>query len=171
MRSEELGVSTVSESSFPWYALHVKNRHEKHVAVSLESKGCESFLPTYTKLHEKSKKFELPLFPGYVFCRFPRERILPAISTPGVFSIVSYGPSPARISDDEVEDIRRVVESGSQVQPWSYLGVGKEVRLKSGPLRGLEGIVVEESNQTWVVISVHLLQRSVALKVERSQLS
>jgi len=164
-------VTSPTEHPLYWFALHVKHRHEKHVAASLEGKGYESFLPTYTMVHQRSKRFELPLFPGYVFCRLPPKRVLPAIATPGVFSIVSNGAEPAPISDGELEGVRRMVESGSQLRPWSYLAPGQDVCVTSGPLRGLRGVVVNDSNQTWVVVSVHLLQRSVALKVERSQLS
>ncbi len=167
-------VLSVSESSVepnPWFAVYVKNRHEKKVTASLENRGIEAFLPTYLKIHERSKKFEVPLFPGYVFCRIPMESKLPVVSTPGVFSIVGNGSSSATVPEAEIEGIRRTLESGFPIKPWPYISRGQQVCLKSGPLRGVEGVVMDETHYKWLILSVHLLQRSVAIKVERSCLT
>jgi len=154
----------------PWYAIYVKSRHEKHVAFALDAKGYESFLPTYTKLHKDSKKFDLPLFPNYVFCRLVVSRTLPVINTPGVFSIVGNGCTPAAIPDLAIEDIKRTLESGHTLRSWPYISSGQEVCLNTGPLRGVHGVVLDGENHKWLVISVHLLQRSVAVKLDRSGL-
>lgn len=155
----------------PWFAIYVKNRHEKKVASSLEGKGIEAFLPTYLKIHERSKKFEVPLFPGYVFCRLPLESKLPVVSTPGVFSIVGNGSPSSVVPELEIEGIRRTIESGFSIKPWPYISRGQQVCLKSGPLRGVEGVVMDETHYKWLILSVHLLQRSLAVKVERSCLA
>jgi transcription termination/antitermination protein NusG len=154
----------------PWFAVYVKYRHEKTTALALKSKGYESFLPTYVKVH-RNKKFELPLFPGYVFCRFETSNTLPVLTIPGVFSIIGKGRDPEPISEVDIEAIRRMVGSGLTLCPWPYVFRGQEVRLTSGPMRGIQGVVVDASNERWLVVSVQLLQRSVAVKVERESIS
>jgi transcription termination/antitermination protein NusG len=160
-------MSRCPESSLPWFAVYVKNRHEKNVALSLRGKGYESFLPTYVKLDRDYKKYDLPLFPGYVFCRFEVQNTLPVVSIPGVFSIVANGPKPSAICETEIDAIKRMLASQLVVQPWPYIAAGQQISMKSGPLRGLEGVVIDETHHQWLVLSLHLLQRSVAVKVDR----
>jgi transcription termination/antitermination protein NusG len=155
----------------PWYAIYVKSRHEKNVASTLASRGYESFLPTYLKRRKDSKKSDLPLFPNYVFCRLKPSEKMPVITAPGVFSIVSSSGLPASIPEAEIESIRRMLKSGLDPAPWPYVKEGQQVCMTSGPLRGVEGVVVNESHHRWLVVSVKLLQRSVAVKVERQYIS
>jgi transcription termination/antitermination protein NusG len=155
----------------PWFAVYVKYRHEKTAALALKGKGYEAFLPTYVKVHRDSKKFELPLFPGYVFCRLEVSNMLPVLTIPGVFSIIGRGRDPEPISEVDIESIRHMVGSGLTLCPWPYVFRGQELRLTSGPLRGIQGVVVDASDERWLVVSVHLLQRSVAVKVERESIS
>jgi transcription antitermination factor NusG len=150
-----------------WFAVYVKYRHEKTTALALKGKGYESFLPTYHKVRRNGKKFELPLFPGYVFCRAEPSNTLLVVTTPGVFSIVGKGQRPEPIPDVDIEGIMRMVDSGLTLCPWPEVLEGQEVQMSSGPLRGIQGVVVDASDEKWLVISVHLLQRSVAVKVER----
>jgi transcription antitermination factor NusG len=158
-------------SSLPWFAVYVKSRHEKHVDVTLAQKGYESFLPMYVKSHPNSKTYELPLFPNYVFSRLDTSRKLPILSTPGVFSIVGNGGVPAPIPDTEIDTIRSVLVSGFVPGPWPYLSQGQEVCLMSGPLRGVHGFVANTNGHKWLVVSIHLLQRSVAVKIDRTSLA
>jgi len=154
----------------PWFAVYVKYRHEKVIAFSLQSKGYEAFLPTYGKAHLDGKKSDVPLFPGYVFCRLDTSNTLPVLITPGVFSIIGNGRGPAPISEADIESVRAMTRSGLTPCPWPYVSSGQELRLTSGPLRGIQGVVVDASDEKWLVVSVHILQRSVAVKVERTSL-
>jgi transcription antitermination factor NusG len=160
------------EDSFPWIAAYTKYRHEKNVAAAIEGRGYESFLPLYTRVSRDSKKSELPLFPGYVFYRTESKEALRIVRIPGVFSIVSFGAAPALVPDHEIKAIKLLLRLGLRPQPWPYLapGLGQHVCLKTGPLRGIEGVVVENGHQKCIIISVHLLQRSIAVKVDRSYL-
>jgi transcription termination/antitermination protein NusG len=155
----------------PWFALYVKPRHEKNVAVMLEAKGYEAFLPTYRHRVKYHKSFELPLFPSYVFCRLDVSKRLPVMTTPGVFSIVGNGPEPEPVSEQEVQVVRRMLQSGLVPIPWPYVLPGDEVCLDSGPLQGVQGVVVDASDGKWLVVSIDLLRRSVAVKVQREFLS
>ena len=155
----------VHPPSFLWYALYVKPRHEKTVAANLAAKGYRSFLPTYSPPLNTS--IHLPLFPSYVFCEFDCRHALPIVTTPGVFSVVARGTVPEPIPEEELEAIKRLMASGVRPQAWPYVGKGMQVVLSAGPLRGLSGVVIDAEEQRWFVLSVHLLRRSVAVKVPR----
>ena len=157
----------LEDYSLPWFAVYVKSRHEKNVKLILEGKGYETFLPTYVNVHDNRQKFDLPLFPGYVFCRLNALMPLPILSTPGVFSIVSNGCVPVPVRDREIEGVRRLLATRVEPCRWPYVAPGQNVHVHSGPLRGVEGVVVDDRHGTWLVISVHLLQRSIAAKIER----
>jgi transcription termination/antitermination protein NusG len=167
-----LASSTSLKDPLPWMAAYTKYRHEKNVAAAIEGRGYESFVPLYTRVSPDSKKSELPLFPGYVFCRSVSEEALRIIDIPGVFSIVSFGTARALIPDHEIEATKLLLRLGLRPQPWPYLapGVGQHVCLKTGPLRGIEGVVIENEHQNCIIVSVHLLKRSVAVKVDRTYL-
>jgi transcription antitermination factor NusG len=156
-----------TETLLPWFALYVKPRHEKNVAFILEKKGYEAFLPTYSHRARYHKNFDLPLFPSYVFCRIDLSQRLPILTTPGVFSIVGNGPEPEAISERELQAVRRLTQSGLMPVPWPYVVPGQEVSVESGPLEGVQGVVVDASNERWLVVSVNLLRRSVAVKLDR----
>lgn len=154
-----------------WYAVHVHSKSERVAAGILSQKGYEEFLPLYrARRHwaDRVKELELPLFPGYLFCRMNAgERLLPVLSTPGVLGIVSVGKVPVPVSDQEVESIRVVLRSGLPALPWPRLEPGDRVYVERGPLAGLEGVVLRQRKAYKFLISVPLLQRGVAAEIER----
>jgi transcription termination/antitermination protein NusG len=164
----------MQNSSLPnllWFALRVKPRREKVISTILRNKGFEQFLPVYESRRvwsDRIAKVEVPLFPGYVFCRFDPERPrLPIVATPGVINVVGVAGRPAAIPEHELEAIQTILRSGKAAQPWPYLEAGHRVRIERGSLAGVEGILVETKKQHRVVVSVSLLQRSVSVEVER----
>ncbi len=153
----------------PWYAAYTRHQHEKVVARNLASKGFETFLPLYgtaRRWKDRTKELLLPLFPGYVFLRGRLERWLEIVMIPGVHWLVGSAGQPARIPPAEIEAIRRAVEKGIRIEPHSFLRCGDRVRVKSGPLEGLEGFLVRKKNRSRLVLSVQLLEKSVALEVD-----
>ena len=152
-----------------WYALRVKSRREKHVAASACNKGFDAYLPLYACRHRWSDRFklvELPLFPGYVFCRLNVARRLPVLTIPGVLHIVSIGKTPIPIDEVEIAAIRAATDSKLSVEPYPFMQVGQRVRLQSGPLTGFEGILLAGLGQKRVVISLSVLKRSVVMEIE-----
>jgi transcription antitermination factor NusG len=132
--------------SHPWFALQTKSRHEKTAATLLRGKGYELFLPVYKsrrRWSDRIKEIERPLFPGYVFSRFDVQNRLPILTTPGVVQVVGMGKTPVPIDDNEIAAIQTGVESGLPSQPWPFLHIGHRVKIVYGPLRGLEGILVD----------------------------
>jgi len=162
-----------AEDGTRWYALHVRTRFEKVVARNLQGKGYEEFLPLYRRTSnwsDRKKVIELPLFPGYVFCRFDAKQRLPILTIPGVNSIVGIGKTLMPVEEREINDIRAVLNSESQCEPWPFLQVGQRVQVEHGPLTGTQGIVTMVKNTCRLVISVNLLQRSVAVEIDRGSL-
>ena len=152
-----------------WYALRIKSRHERIVAAALNGKGYEVFLPLYRdrrRWSDRVKEVELPLFPGYLFCRFDAMKRLPILMTPGIVQLVGVGKSPHPIEETEITAIKSIVISRLNAQPWPYLQVGQKVRIEQGPLTGLEGILIALKKTHRLVVSVTLLQRSVAVEVD-----
>jgi transcription antitermination factor NusG len=152
-----------------WYALHTRYQHEKVIAQSLTNKGLRVFLPLYTAAHrwkDRVKPLTLPLFPCYVFIRGGLERQLHILTTPGIRRFVGNEGRPWVIPDEEIEAVRQAVERGARVEPHPFLKCGDWVRVKSGPLEGIEGILVRKKNQFRLVLSVELLQKSAAVEVE-----
>lgn len=153
-----------------WFAVRVKSRYEKIAATMIRNKGLEEFLPLYVRRSRPSGRLrtaELPLFPGYIFCRLdPRDR-LPVLTIPGVLYFVGAGKIPLSIDNAEICALQSIVQSGLWVEPWPFLEVGRRVRLEYGPLASVEGMLVEIRKQRRVVVSVSLLRRSVAVEIER----
>jgi transcription antitermination factor NusG len=163
----------VSELGLPqWFALAVKPRFDKAVARTLDNKGFETFLPLYKKRHDygaRSREFELPLFPGYVFCRFNALMRLPIVTTPGVTHILGAGNTPAPLSETEIGSLQTAIKAQLPLQPFPFLQVGQRVRIGEGVLAGVVGIIVNIKRSVNLVLSVTLLQRSVMLEINRDQ--
>ena len=152
-----------------WYALQVRPRFEKIVAIHLQHKGYEEYLPVYRsrrRWSDRIKEVEFPLFPGYIFCRFDVQQRLPILIIPGVMSVVGPGKAPLAVPDDEIRAVQTIVMSGLTYGPAGFVTEGQLARIERGPLRGLVGLVVATKKNCRLVISVNLLQRSVAVEID-----
>ena len=153
-----------------WYALRIQCRLSSLASATLRGKGYEEFLPLYharRRWSDRVKQVELPLFPGYLFCQFDVNDRLPILTTPGVIGIVGAGKLPIPVDIEEIEAVRAILRSGLAAQPWPLLRVGSKVYIERGPLAGLEGIITNTDKVYRLVVSVSLLQRSVAVEIDR----
>lgn len=156
-----------SAHSHRWFALQVRIRHEQVVADLLRFKGYEEFLPTYKRKRNGHCDIEeVPLFPGYLFCRFDPENRAPLVTTPGILRILGRGRQPLPVEEEEMEAIERIVHSGCYREPWSTLKQGSPVRIKRGPLTGLAGTFLTSKKYSRFVISISLLHRAVAVEMD-----
>jgi len=164
-RQSELG------NNAAWCAVYTRHQHEKAIAQMLSAKGLEVFLPLYSatrRWKDRTMHLSLPLFPCYLFLRGMRERRLSVVTTPGIVSILGFNGEPAVIPESEIESVRRMVEWGKRVEPYPFLRCGDRVRVISGPLQGLEGILVRKKSFYRLVLSVEMLERSAAVEVDVS---
>jgi len=132
------------------------------------------FLPLYKcrkRWSDRVKEVEAPLFPGYLFCRLNPQDRLPILKTPGVIQVVGINRTPTAVDEHEIQAIQAMVASGIPNQPWPFLATGDRVRIESGPLSGLEGILIEFKGNHRLVLSVTLLQRSVAVEIDSAFVS
>ena len=170
MHSKTFQITNTAENvNVRWFALQVRPRHEKAVASILHDQGYDDFLPLYKCRHrwsDRYKQVELPLFPGYLFCRFDLRHRLPILMNPSVVRIVGSSQSSIPLDDAEIYALQAIVNSGLNAQPWPFLQVGQLVRIEEGSLCGLEGILLDCRKDLRLVVSVQLLQRSVAVEID-----
>jgi transcription antitermination factor NusG len=160
-----------TKSHHPWFAVQTRSRHESVVAAQLQGKGYEPFLPlckSRRRWSDRVKQIELPLFPGYLFCRFDANNRLPILIIPGVVQIVGVGKKPVAIDEKEISDIQTAIQSGLPRQAWSFEQIGQRARVEYGPLSGLEGTLVNVKGQHRLILSITLLQRAVAVEIDQS---
>ena len=153
-----------------WYALQIRSKLGSLASATLCGKGYEAYLPLYRcgrRWSDRVKQLDLPLFPGYLFCRFDVCDRLPILTTPGVISVVGAGKTPVPVDEEEIGAIRAILRSGLVAQPWPFLQVGSKVYIERGPLAGLEGIITNTDKVYRLIVSVNLLQRSVAVEIDR----
>ena len=164
---------SVTSLDFPWYAVYTRANHEKRVADQLRERCVEYFLPLYEcerRWKDRRVKLQMPLFLGYVFVRVaPRDR-LRVLQTPGVVHLVGFGGHPAPLPQEDIQAIQDCLSQGLQVEPHPYFRVGRRMQVKSGPLQGLEGVVVRRKNRSRFVLSFDLLQRGIAIEINAMDL-
>jgi transcription antitermination factor NusG len=160
-------------SAAHWYALYTAPRHEKYLADQINRQGIACFLPLYRSIRrwkDRRKELALVLFPGYVFVRMALQNRLRVLQLPGAVRLVTFNGQPAVLPEEEVENLRsRLVNSGN-IEPHPYLTAGRHVRVRSGPLQGLEGIILRTKERCRIVLSIHLIMRSVAVEVDDGDL-
>jgi transcription antitermination factor NusG len=157
-------------TEYRWYALYVATRKEKLVASSLTEKGFECFLPvcnTRRIWSDRIKVVPVPVFPGYVFSRFDARFRLPLLTMPGVGGIVGNGKIPASIPDRELDAIRLALQNGFAIEPCDRLERGDLVRVTRGALAGVEAEFIRYRGTDRIILSVSLIQRSVAVDIDR----
>jgi transcription antitermination factor NusG len=154
-----------------WFAIQVRPRHELSTAQILQNKGFEKFVPMYKSRRQWSdrcKTVAVPLFTGYVFCRFSPNQKLPIVTTPGVIRVVGASKGCAPIADHEIEAIQKITAAGRNVEPHPYLNltVGSPVRVEEGPLAGCEGILLSHKSSSKLIISIDLIQKAMSVEIE-----
>jgi transcriptional antiterminator NusG len=175
-QTQEMGIFPAQDTfengreAYPWFALRLRSNYERLAGAHLRERGYEQFAPSYKvekRWSDRVKQIDQFLFPGYIFCRFDPNNRLPILTVPGVVDVVGLGKTPQHIPEDEIERVRRMVDSGVFVTPYPYMAVGQAVLIEHGPLSGLEGILAEVKGKTRLVVSVNLLRRSVSAEVDR----
>jgi transcription antitermination factor NusG len=152
-----------------WYVAYTCANHEKRVAQQLERRSVECFLPLYGSVRrwqDRRVRLELPLFPGYVFTRLALCDRLQVLEVPGVVRLVGFNGRPAQVAVEDIDTIRTCLARHHPMKPHPYVHRGQRVRVLSGPLEGLTGVVLRQRNRTRFVISLELLMRSVAVDVD-----
>lgn len=171
LRAEFPGRFAADRPSANWYALYTRPRHEKQVAEQMEQRRISCFLPLYRSVRrwkDRRKELELALFPGYVFVQVALRDQLCVLTLPGAVGLVMFNGQPAALPEAEIEDLRRRLAGYGTVEPHPYLQAGRRVRVCSGPMQGLEGIIVRRKDRCRVVFSLDLIRRSMVVEVDEA---
>lgn len=151
-----------------WYAAYTSANHEKRVAEQLARRSVEHFLPLYESVRrwkDRRVRLELPLFPGYMFVRLALCDRMRVLEVPSVVRLVGFNGQPFALPEGEIDMLRERLSGQVRAEPHPYLTVGRRVRIKSGPLEGAEGILIRKKSAFRVVLSIHLIMRSVAVEI------
>ena len=175
MRSASLEHRSVTRgagrtANLEWFAIQTYPRHEKSVSAQLVRKGLSTFLPVIAQVHrwsDRQKTVELPLFPGYIFVHLigSVEDRLRVLQVRGVVCFVGGRGEGTPIPEAEISDIRNLVDKATCTS-YPFLKAGQRVRIRGGCLDGIEGIYVAQSNNRFLVVSIPLIQRSLAVRIE-----
>jgi transcription antitermination factor NusG len=156
-----------------WYVAYTSANREKRVAEQLVVRAVEHFLPTYSsvrKWKDRRVTLELPLFPGYVFVRLALRDRLTVLRIPGLARLVGFDGTPTSLPDEEIEALRSTLKTGVRAEQHPFLKVGRRVRVRTGPMVGLQGVLKRRKNQSRLVVCVDLIQRAVALEIDERDL-
>jgi len=154
-----------------WFAVETRPRHEKKVSIALQDKGIENFLPLFSEMHQWSDRrrtVEMPVFPRYVFIHIEPTTTarIPALRTGGVMSFVGNRGMGASIPDAQIENVRNIVTHGVPFRHSAFIDIGQRVRILGGALDGVEGILSAINGNQSLVVSIEMIRRSLAIRVE-----
>jgi transcription antitermination factor NusG len=154
-----------------WYAIHTRARHEKIVTTQLQARGVTTFLPLIAQRHrwsDRNKTIQLALFSCYTFVRIEAcsEKRLTTLQTPGVLGFVGIRGVGLPIPDKEIEDIQTLLANNIPCAPYPFLRTGRRIRIRGGCMDGLEGILVAKNSDQSLVVSVEMIQRSLAVRID-----
>lgn len=157
-----------------WYAAYICANHEKRVAALLDERRIEHFLPLYATVHRWRDRYvhlQLPLFPGYVFVHLPLRDRLAVLRIPSVVHLVGGNRGmPEPLPEEQIETLQSGLRADLETRPHPFLTRGRRVRIKSGPLSGMEGILEHTKRKRRVVLSVELIMRSIAVEVDAADI-
>jgi len=151
-----------------WYVLCTFARHEKATAARLRSSEIETYLPLYWAIRnwgQRRVSVELPLFPGYVFVKTSIKRKTRILEHPGVIRFVGLSGKATPLADEDMEKLRASL-SACKAEPYPYLGAGKRIRIKTGPLCGVEGTIIRRKGAVRLVVQIDLIQRAILLELD-----
>ena len=174
--SPSTGVCTLLPEEYlepRWYAAYTRARHEKRVAEQLGRNSLESLLPFYEAVHrwkDRRKRVELPLFPGYVFVRIALRDQLEVLQIPSVVRLVGFNGHPCPLPETEIEAMRTCLAQKACLEPHPYVQVGQRVRVKTGPMQGLQGPLIRKKNRLRFIISLDLIGRSASVEIDAADL-
>ena len=163
-------VKNTPSASLPWYALRVRTGSESIAASALVNRGYQPFLAVYRerkRYSDRMKTVERPAFPGYIFCKFDLREKVAVLSSPAVLYPVCCFGTIASIPETEIEGIKKATEAGGRPTP--YLRAGQRVKIEFGPLAGIEGILTRYESEDRLCLSVHLIQRSISVRIGADQ--
>ena len=159
------------EQTESWYALQTRVHRERVVEQRLHERGLVTFLPTVTEIRrwsDRKKKVEFPLFASYLFVRLSPRKVdhLRVLCVEGVFQFVGTRGQATPIPEQQIDAVRALINGGVKWSAHPFLKIGQRVRVRSGALAGIEGVLASRTGESTLVISVDAIQRSMAVRID-----
>lgn len=154
-----------------WYVAYTLPRHEKSVAERLIHQDVETYLPLHSSVRKWNRRYvevELPLFPGYVFVKMVITDRVRVLAQPGVIRLIGFNGNAVAMPDGEVERLRSLLAVW-KAEPYPFLTVGKQIRIKSGPFANLEGRIIRRKGKMRLIVSLELIQRAILLEIDAAE--
>jgi transcription antitermination factor NusG len=159
---------SVSIKKRAWFAVFTVPRHEKRVDEHFRVRTIESFLPLYRRQRQwkdgSKGVLDLPLFSSYIFVRIGTGERASVLGIPGVISIVGSVREPLAVPDSYICFLREGLQQG-RIEPYPYLTAGTRVRIRTGVMAGMEGVLLRKKNQFRVVLTLDMIMKSVTVEV------
>jgi len=158
-----------------WYALYTRSRHEKKLLSELSDRSIDVFLPmreVLSRWKDRKKRIWLPMFPGYIFVHqvdTPENRFR-VLNVPGAVRFVGHEGHADRIPDDQIDAVRRFLETKIAIDPYPYIRVGQRVEIIAGPLKGIQGILIQKKGRFRFVLRVDLIRQAVSIEIDASDI-
>ncbi|MDZ7400784.1 MAG: UpxY family transcription antiterminator [candidate division KSB1 bacterium] len=152
-----------------WYAIYTQSRHEKKIARLLSEKGLTNYLPLIEVYHRWSDRYQkvlTPLFSCYVFVFMALRDRFKVLQTDGVIKLVSFNGQPATIPDHQIDAIKRIMTEKMRIDPINCFVTGKKVRVRQGPLKGIEGTLVHKNNKNRFVIAIDGIRQALSIEID-----
>jgi transcription antitermination factor NusG len=162
--------ASVPSREFAWYVLKIRTGGELSAVTALTHRGYSPYCPMQKERRHYSDRMKIvdaAAFPGYVFCQFDSQKKLPIISCPGVEYIVGFADGPAPVPDEELVNIRRMIDAGASAV--RGMEQGQRVRVTHGPLEGVEGVLVRDATSNRLVVSIELLNQAASLHINEDE--
>jgi transcription termination/antitermination protein NusG len=156
-----------------WYALYTRSRFEKKMLSELSDRRIEVFLPMreiLSRWKDRKKRIWIPLFPGYIFVNHvdtPENRFR-ILNIPGAVRFVGFEGHADPIPEDQIQHIRKFLEASISIDPYPYMQVGTRVEVIAGPLKGIQGLLVEKRGRFRFVLQVDLIRQAISIEIDAS---
>ncbi len=154
-------------SQLPWYVAHTRPRCEKKLLQFCQRESLAATLPCYQSAHKyrgKTVVFKKPLFPGYVFVQMPADQR-------GVMRQCDHLANLLEVADQDLfvrqlGEVLRALETDLEIRLAPTIGEGMRVKIKNGPLRGVEGWVEKRYGMSTVLLRLDFISQAAAVKLE-----
>ncbi len=170
---EVTGNDAKASDSPEWYAVYTRSRFEKKMLTDLTDRSIEVFLPmreVLSRWKDRKKRIWMPLFPGYIFVNqvnTPENRYR-ILNLPGAVRFVGHEGHADPIPENQIEAVRRFLEVSISVDPYPYMQIGRRVEIVAGPLKGIQGILVQKKGRFRFVLKVDLIRQAVSIEIDAS---
>jgi transcription termination/antitermination protein NusG len=161
------------EGQAAWYALYTRSRFEKKLLSELSDRSIDVFLPmreVLSRWKDRKKRIWVPLFPGYIFVHqidTPANRYR-VLNIPGAVRFIGFNSQTVPIPQDQIDGVRRFLESNLAVDPYPYMKIGRRVEVTAGPLKGIQGTLIQKKGRFRFVIQVDLIRQAVSVEIDAS---